>query len=211
MSSVRSADAPRLVFATGNAHKVAELEAIIAPLLPEGAGRIARMSDFDVAEPVEDGATFAENSLIKARSLCAATGIAALADDSGLCVDIMGGAPGIFSARWSGAHGNDQANLELLLAQLSDVPLHLRGAAFVSAAALVLPDGREFVELGRVEGHLTTAPQGEQGFGYDPIFIPSGMDRTAAQLTAEEKNAISHRGIAFRALAPRIIEVLAGN
>ena len=94
MSSVRSADAPRLVFATGNAHKVAELEAIIAPLLPEGAGRIARMSDFDVAEPVEDGATFAENSLIKARSLCAATGIAALADDSGLCVDIMGGAPG---------------------------------------------------------------------------------------------------------------------
>ena len=105
MSSVRSADAPRLVFATGNAHKVAELEAIIAPLLPEGAGRIARMSDFDVAEPVEDGATFAENSLIKARSLCAATGIAALADDSGLCVDIMGGAPGIFSALTSwGAH-----------------------------------------------------------------------------------------------------------
>ena len=211
VNSVRGADAPRLVFATGNAHKVAELEAIIAPLLPEGAGRIARMSDFDVAEPVEDGATFTENSLIKARSLCAATGIAALADDSGLCVDIMGGAPGIFSARWSGAHGNDQANLELLLAQLSDVPLHLRGAAFVSAAALVLPDGREFVELGRVEGHLTTAPQGERGFGYDPIFIPSGMDRTAAQLTAEEKNAISHRGIAFRALAPRIIEVLAGN
>ena len=99
----------------------------------------------------------------------------------------------------------------MLLAQLSDVPLHLRGAAFVSAAALVLPDGTEFVELGRVEGHLTTAPQGEQGFGYDPIFVPSGMDRTAAQLSAEEKNAISHRGIAFRALAPRIIEVLAGN
>ena len=206
MSPVDSVDAPRLVFATGNAHKVAELEAIIAPLLPEGAGRIARMSDFDVAEPVEDGASFEENSLIKARSLCAATGIAALADDSGLCVDIMGGAPGIFSARWSGTHGNDQANLELLLAQLSDVPLHLRGAAFVSAAALVLPDGREFVELGRVDGHLTTAPQGEGGFGYDPIFVPSGMDRTA-----EEKNAISHRGIAFRALAPRIIEVLAGN
>ena len=99
----------------------------------------------------------------------------------------------------------------LLLAQLSDVPLRLRGAAFVSAAALVLPDGREFVELGRVDGHLTTAPQGERGFGYDPIFVPSGMDRTAAQLTAEEKNAISHRGIAFRALAPRIIEVLADN
>ena len=189
MSPARRADVPRLVFATGNAHKVAELEAIIAPLLPEGAGRIGRMSDFDVTEPVEDGASFEENSLIKARSLCAATGIAALADDSGLCVDIMGGAPGIFSARWSGAHGNDRANLELL----------------------VLPDGREFVALGRVDGHLTTAPQGEHGFGYDPIFVPSGMDRTAAQLSADEKNAISHRGIAFRALAPRIIEVLAGN
>ena len=135
MSPVHSADTPRLVFATGNAHKVAELEAIIAPLLPEGAGRIGRMSDFDVAEPVEDGPSFEENSLIKARSLCAATGIAALADDSGLCVGIMGGAPGIFSARWSGAHGNDRANLELLLAQLSDVPLHLRGAAFVAASS----------------------------------------------------------------------------
>ena len=100
MSPAHRADVPRLVFATGNAHKVAELEAIIAPLLPEGAGRIGRMSDFDVTEPVEDGASFEENSLIKARSLCAATGIAALADDSGLCVDIMGGAPGIFSARW---------------------------------------------------------------------------------------------------------------
>lgn len=210
MSPVQSAVAPRLVFATGNAHKVSELEAIIAPLLSQGAGTIAKMSDFNVAEPVEDGDSFAENSLIKARSLCAATGIAALADDSGLCVDIMGGAPGIFSARWSGAHGNDRANLELLLAQLSDVPHHLRGAAFVSAAALVLPDGREFVELGRVEGHLTTAPRGEQGFGYDPIFVPEGMDRTAAELSAHEKNAISHRGIAFRAMAPRIIEVLQG-
>ena len=142
----------RLVFATSNAHKVSELEAILAPAW-EGfeAGCVARMSDFDVASPVEDGVTFEENSLIKARALARATGLAAIADDSGITVDVLGGAPGIFSARWSGTHGDDEANLHLLLDQLSDVPDRHRGAAFVSAAVLVTPDVDEALRLsGRV-------------------------------------------------------------
>lgn len=200
---------PRLVFATSNPHKISELEAILAPMLQgSAAGTLARMDEFDVDSPVEDGATFEENSLIKARALCRATGLAAVADDSGLCVDIMGGAPGIFSARWSGHHGDDAGNLDLLLAQLGDVPDGLRGASFVSAAVLVLPDGREFVEVGRVEGTLLRARRGTGGFGYDPVFVPTGSTLTTAEMSPEQKNAISHRGIAFRALAPRIVEEL---
>ena len=189
----------RLVFATSNAHKVSELEAILAPAW-EGfeAGCVARMSDFDVASPVEDGVTFEENSLIKAHALARATCLAAIADDSGITVDVLGGAPGIFSARWAGSHGDDAANLRLLIDQLSDVPDRHRGAAFVSAAVLVTPDGREFVE------------RGEGGFGYDPIFVPEGFEVTTAQMSAEQKNAISHRGIAFRALMPHIVEYLRG-
>ncbi|WP_022868775.1 RdgB/HAM1 family non-canonical purine NTP pyrophosphatase [Schaalia vaccimaxillae] len=202
---------PRLVFATGNAHKISELEAILAPAWEGfGPGLVARMSDFDVEEPIEDGATFEENSLIKARHLAGATGLAAIADDSGIAVDILGGAPGIFSARWCGRHGDDQANLDLLLSQLSDVRDEQRSAAFVSAAALVLPDGREFVERGEVQGHLLREPRGNGGFGYDPIFVPDGFDVSTAQMSADEKNAISHRGIAFRRLAPTIIEALRG-
>ena len=165
-----------LVFATSNAHKVSELEAILAPAW-EGFedGCVARMSDFDVASPVEDGVTFEENSLIKARALARATGLAAIADDSGIAVDVLGGAPGIFSARWAGSHGDDAANLRLLIDQLSDVPDRHRGAAFVSAAVLVTPDGREFVERGEVRGTLTRSPRGEGGFGYDPIFVPEGF------------------------------------
>ena len=197
--------------ATSNAHKVSELEAILAPAW-EGfeAGCVARMSDFDVASPVEDGVTFEENSLIKARALARATGLAAIADDSGITVDVLGGAPGIFSARWSGTHGDDEANLHLLLDQLSDVPDRHRGAAFVSAAVLVTPDGREFVKRGEVRGTLTRSPRGEGGFGYDPIFVPEGFEVTTAQMSAEQKNAISHRGIAFRALMPHIVEYLRG-
>ena len=189
----------RLVFATSNAHKVEELEAILAPAW-EGfeAGCVARMSDFDVDSPVEDGVSFEENSLIKARALAHATGLAAIADDSGITVDVLGGSPGIFSARWAGSHGDDAANLRLLLEQLSDVPDRHRGAAFVSAAVLVTPDGREFVE------------RGEGGFGYDPIFVPDGFEITTAQMSPEEKNAISHRGIAFRALMPHIVDYLRG-
>ncbi len=201
--------APRLVFATGNAHKISELEAILAPAW-EGfdSPMIARMSDFDVEAPVEDGASFEENALIKARHLAAFTGLAALADDSGLTVDVMGGAPGIFSARWCGRHGDDAANLDLLLAQLADVPDALRSAAFVSAAALVLPDGREFVERGEVRGRLLRERRGGGGFGYDPVFVPDGHALTTAQMSAEQKNAISHRGRAFRALAPAVIDYL---
>ena len=201
--------APRLVFATGNAHKISELEAILAPAW-EGfdSPMIARMSDFDVEAPVEDGASFEENALIKARHLAAFTGLAALADDSGLTVDVMGGAPGIFSARWCGRHGDDAANLDLLLAQLADVPDALRSAAFVSAAVLVLPDGREFVERGQVRGRLLRERRGGGGFGYDPVFVPDGHALTTAQMSAEQKNAISHRGQAFRALAPAIIDYL---
>lgn len=201
--------APRLVFATGNAHKISELEAILAPAW-EGfdSPMIARMSDFDAEAPVEDGASFEENALIKARHLAAFTGLAALADDSGLTVDIMGGAPGIFSARWCGRHGDDAANLDLLLAQLADVPDALRSAAFVSAAVLVLPDGREFVERGQVRGRLLRERRGGGGFGYDPVFVPDGHALTTAQMSAEQKNAISHRGRAFRALAPAVIDYL---
>ena len=201
--------APRLVFATGNAHKISELEAILAPAW-EGfdSPMIARMSDFDVEAPVEDGASFEENALIKARHLAAFTGLAALADDSGLTVDVMGGAPGIFSARWCGRHGDDAANLGLLLAQLADVPDALRSAAFVSAAVLVLPDGREFVERGEVRGRLLRERRGGGGFGYDPVFVPDGHALTTAQMSAEQKNAISHRGRAFRALAPAVIDYL---
>lgn len=199
----------RLVFATGNAHKLSELEAILAPAWAEYAdGVIARMSDFEVCDPVEDGATFEDNALIKARHVCQATGLPAIADDSGITVDIMGGAPGIFSARWSGRHGQDQENLHLLIAQLADVPDQHRGAAFVSAAALVLPDGREFTERGIVRGTVLRERRGDGGFGYDPIFLPDGYDITTAEMTPEQKNAISHRGIAFRALMPRIIEAL---
>lgn len=210
--SPRSCLKPRLVFATGNAHKISELEAILTPAWQGYApGTIARMSDFNAPAPLEDGATFEENSLIKARALVEFTGLPALADDSGICVDIMGGAPGIFSARWCGAHGDDAANLDLLLAQLADVPAAHRGAAFVSAAALVLPDGREFVERGEVRGTLIRERRGEGGFGYDPIFVPEGYSRTSAELSPEEKNAISHRGKAFRALLPAIIEALKGK
>lgn len=199
----------RLVFATGNAHKLQELEAILAPAWEQfEPGTIARMSDFGVTDPVEDGISFAENSLIKARHVCKATGLPAIADDSGITVDVLGGAPGIFSARWAGRHGDDQANLDLLLAQLSDVKAEHRQGAFVSVAALVLPDGREFVEEGVVRGHLLHQRRGEGGFGYDPIFVPDGFEVSTAQMSPEQKNAISHRGIAFRALMPRIIEVL---
>ncbi len=197
--------APRAVFASHNAHKRDEVWAILSALLPGWQpGDLASARDFDVPAPIESGVTFAENALIKARVVCAATGLPAIADDSGIAVDVMGGAPGIFSALWSGAHGADAANLALLLAQLEDIPDEHRGAAFVCAAALVLPDGTEIVCEGRMEGRIARAAAGGGGFGYDPIFIPTGYDVTTAELTAEQKNAISHRAQAFAALAPSL-------
>lgn len=208
----------RLVLATHNRHKVAELRAILADVPGLDPADVVGAADVGGEPPVEDGVTFAENALLKARALAAATGLPCVADDSGLAVDVLGGAPGIFSARWAGAHGDDAANLALLLDQLSDVRAEHRGAQFVCAAALVTPGGREVVMTGALRGVLTTAPRGTNGFGYDPILVPDeqparagGSLLTCAELTPEEKNAISHRGQAFRALAPVIAEVLAGG
>lgn len=204
----------RIVLATHNDHKVRELAAILAAepalaFLKDGA--VVSASAFDVAPPVEDGVTFEDNALIKARVLAQETGLVAIADDSGLAVDVLGGAPGIFSARWAGGHGDDQGNLDLLLRQLEDVPTEHRSARFVCAAALVTPNGDEHVERGTLEGTLLTAPRGEGGFGYDPILLPLGYDRSCAELSAEEKNAISHRGNAFRALVPHIVAALGAH
>ncbi|MDO5034294.1 MAG: RdgB/HAM1 family non-canonical purine NTP pyrophosphatase [Actinomycetaceae bacterium] len=199
----------RLVLATGNRHKVEELLAILQPLMPGlTANQIATTRDLDVPDPVEDAPTFEGNSLIKARALAAATGLPTVADDSGLSVDILGGSPGIFSARWAGLHGDDEANLRLLLAQLSDVKPEHRGGDFVCAAALVTPSGEETVEIGKMRGSLAFEPVGENGFGYDPIFVPEGYDCTSAELSPQEKNRISHRAKAFTALAPKIVEAL---
>jgi XTP/dITP diphosphohydrolase len=202
------AQAPRVVLATRNVHKVAELRRILTD-----AGLDAEVVDLDdvpdVADVAETGTTFAENARLKAHAVAQATGLAAVADDSGLCVDVLGGAPGVFSARWSGRHGDDAANLDLLLAQIGDVPDERRGAHFACAAALALPDGTERVVEGRLDGMLTRKPLGENGFGYDPIFTPDGDARTTAQLSPEEKDAISHRGRAFRAMVPHLRELLA--
>ncbi|WP_405017606.1 RdgB/HAM1 family non-canonical purine NTP pyrophosphatase [Kitasatospora sp. NBC_00070] len=197
----------RLVLATRNQHKVAELRAILgaAGLDVELVGADAYPEIPDVPET---GVTFAENALLKAHALARGTGLPAVADDSGLCVDVLNGAPGIFSARWAGKHGDDRANLELLLAQLGDIADPHRGAHFACAAALALPDGTERVVEGRLPGTLRTTSSGDGGFGYDPILQPLGETRTCAELTAEEKNAISHRGQAFRGLALVVRELL---
>jgi XTP/dITP diphosphohydrolase len=200
----------RLALATHNAHKVGEIWAILSPLVPGlGADDVASAADLGAPSPVEDGVSFAQNALIKARALAAATGLPAIADDSGISVDVMGGAPGIFSALWSGSHGADAENLELLLAQMADIGEPNRGAAFVCAAALVTPGGTEIVEIGTLRGRLAVEASGRHGFGYDPIFIPEGYEVTSADLTPEQKNAISHRALAFRALAPHIAGALA--
>ncbi|WP_372456377.1 RdgB/HAM1 family non-canonical purine NTP pyrophosphatase [Cellulomonas chengniuliangii] len=204
-----SAVPPRLVLATHNAHKIGELRSILAPVLPGlDPAAVVGARDVEAPEPVEDGVTFAENALLKARALAAFTGLPAVADDSGLSVDVLGGAPGIFSARWAGRHGDDRANLDLLLAQLSDIAPEHRGARFTCAAALVTPDGFEHVEMGHLVGSLATAPRGDGGFGYDPVLVPEGETRSCAELSPQEKNAISHRGQAFRALVPVIVRAL---
>ncbi|QOR46994.1 RdgB/HAM1 family non-canonical purine NTP pyrophosphatase [Trueperella pecoris] len=195
-----------ILLASRNAHKLEEVRAILLPLIP-GLDSIEGAPP-ELPEPVEDGRTFAENAVIKARQVAEATGRPSIADDSGLCVDIMGGAPGIFSARWSGQHGNDAGNLDLLLAQLSDVKPEHRGARFVCAAALAMPDGTVVVEEGQMVGTLRYERAGEGGFGYDPIFQSEGSSLTNAQFSASEKNAISHRNKAFAKLAPHIEAIL---
>ncbi len=206
----------RLVLATHNRHKLGELRAIVLPAVPGLAAEdVVTSADVGAPDVRETGVTFAANALLKARALAAHTGLPAVADDSGLCVDVLGGAPGVFSARWAGRHGDDAANLRLLLDQLSDVGPEDRRAHFACAAALVTPDGVERVTTGTMPGRLTTEPRGTAGFGYDPILVPDRQparattELTSAELTPEEKNAISHRGEAFRALAPFIADVLA--
>jgi XTP/dITP diphosphohydrolase len=199
---------PRLVLATANPGKLAELARILA------AGHVAvALSGLDefpgAPEVAETGATFAENALLKARAMAGFTGLPAVADDSGLCVDALNGMPGVLSARWAGRHGDDEANLRLVLGQTADVPDERRGAHFFCAAALVLPSGKEHVSEGTVYGRLIREPRGGNGFGYDPIFVPDSSDLTTAQMTAQAKDAISHRGRALRALAP-VIAALVG-
>jgi XTP/dITP diphosphohydrolase len=197
----------RVLLASRNPGKLAELRRIIAAHADrvELVG-LAELPDYP--EVPEIGLTFAENALAKAREGVRRTGLPTVADDSGLTVDALGGAPGVFSARWAGRHGDDQANLRLLLDQLSDLPDGHRGAAFVCAAALVLPGGGEHVVEGRQAGVLTRTPRGSGGFGYDPIFVGEGQTRTNAELSPPEKDAISHRGQAFRAVARLLTRVL---
>lgn len=199
----------RVILASHNAKKLRELQRILTAAVP-GLSEEAVISSagIDLPDVVEDAVTFEDNALLKARSAAAATGILAVADDSGLAVDVLGGAPGIFSARWSGRHGDDDANNDLLLAQLADVSAEHRTARFVCAAALVASDGSETVERGEMTGVLLTERHGEGGFGYDPLFRPDGEQRSAAELSPEEKDAISHRGKAFRALAVHVARLL---
>ena len=197
----------RLVLATRNVGKVEELRRIL-----DGSVELLGLDDVASYEPgPETGATFAENALLKAREAVQHTGLPAVADDSGLAVDAMNGMPGVLSARWAGQHGRDRANLELLLQQLADVPDARLGAGFVCAAAYALPDGRSDVVLAEMRGRLVREPRGSNGFGYDPIFVPDDVDVTSAELSDEEKDAISHRGKAFRLLAPKLVEVLDGR
>jgi XTP/dITP diphosphohydrolase len=190
------------VLATRNAGKIAELGRILADV--GGGVEIVGLESFpDAPDVPETGLTFADNALLKARAIAACTGRPAVSDDSGLAVDALHGMPGVLSARWAGRHGDDTANLELLLGQLADVDE--RGAAFVCVAALALPDGGgEWTATGVLAGSLARAPRGGNGFGYDPIFVPEGLSVTTAELAPSEKDAISHRGRAFRAIAPVI-------
>jgi XTP/dITP diphosphohydrolase len=214
---------PRLVLATANRPKLAELARILADGRV-GVDLVGRDEFPGAPEVAETGATFAENALLKGRAMARFTGLPAVAEDSGLCVDAMNGMPGVLSARWAGRHGDDEGNLRLVLAQLADVPDGRRGAYFRCAAALVLPSGQEHVSEGTVYGRLIREPRGSNGFGYDPIFVPDASELaraghrgdppgspgglTTAEMTPEAKDAISHRGRALRALAPVIAAAL---
>lgn len=199
-----------VVLATRNSHKVLEVQRIL-----DATCKDINVVDLtawpDAPNVVEDGATFAANALLKARTLSAHTGQTVIADDSGICVDALNGMPGIFSARWAGAHGDDKKNLQLLLDQLVDVPDTRRGAQFVCAVAVVTPDGLERVVEGVVDGEITRAPRGVDGFGYDPIFQPYGFDLTTAEMSPAQKDEISHRGQAIRNVVPVLKEIFGLN
>ena len=193
-----------VVLATHNTHKVTELRRILDGL----PIRLVSGQELDLPDVDETGETFADNALLKARACAAATGLPAVADDSGLVVDALGGEPGVRSARYAGGHGDDEANLRLVLERLGSSTE--RTGRFVCVAALVLPDGHEVTETGTMEGAITHGPRGDGGFGYDPIFVAAGQRRTNAELTPQDKDAISHRGAAFRALRRHLV-ALAGS
>jgi XTP/dITP diphosphohydrolase len=197
----------RLLLATRNAGKLAELQRLLEAAVP-GVEVVGLRDVEEYPEAPETGATFEENALLKAREAARYTGLPAVADDSGLTVDALNGMPGVLSARWSGRHGDDDANTALLLGQLADVPDERRGAAFVCAAALVTPGGTERVLERRWRGSLAREKRGSNGFGYDPVFVPEGLDVTSAELEPAEKDARSHRGQAFAALVPVLAELL---
>ncbi|SDK89528.1 XTP/dITP diphosphohydrolase [Actinopolyspora mzabensis] len=194
----------KLLLATRNAAKLAELRRILDDAGVAGLHVIGLDDVSEFPEAPETGATFEANAVAKAVDAARATGLPAVADDSGLAVDALNGMPGVLSARWAGGHGDDRANLDLVLAQLGDVPDERRGAAFVAAAALVTPEGSETVVRGTWPGRLIREPRGSNGFGYDPIFVPEGETRTSAELSAAEKDADSHRGRALRELLPHL-------
>jgi XTP/dITP diphosphohydrolase len=197
----------RLLLATRNAGKLAELQRLLEAAVP-GVEVVGLRDVEEYPEAPETGATFEENALLKAREAVKYTGLPAVADDSGLTVDALNGMPGVLSARWSGRHGDDDANTALLLGQLADVPDERRGAAFVCAAALVTPDGAERVLERRWRGSVIREKRGANGFGYDPVFVPDGLEVTSAELSPDEKDARSHRGQAFAALVPILAEAL---
>ena len=200
--------ASKLLLATRNEGKIIEFRRILDAIAP-GAIELIGLDQFPQLWDVEEtGTTFEENALLKAREMSEATGLAAIADDSGLCIDALGGDPGIFSARWSGAHGDDQANIAKVLDQLSQTPDEERTAYFICVAALYLPGGKTHCEEGRFYGSILHSPVGENGFGYDPIFQPQGLTISSAQMSSEEKDAMSHRGKALRAIAPLVLAAL---
>jgi len=198
----------KLLLATRNQGKIVEFRRILDAIAP-GKIELVGLDQFpDLHDVDETGTTFQENALLKAREMSEATGLPAIADDSGLCVDVLDGDPGIFSARWAGTHGNDKANLEKVLEQLIDIPTEERTAYFICVAALYLPNGESHCEEGRFYGRILTSPVGENGFGYDPIFQPDGLAISSAQMSSEEKDQVSHRGKALRAIAPHVMKAI---
>lgn len=198
----------RLVLATRNQGKIIELRRIL-DAISNGAIELVSVEQYpEIPDVEETGSTFEENALLKAVAISKATGLPAIADDSGLCVDALGGAPGIFSARYAGKHGDDNANLNKVLVELQGVEDTNRSAHFTCVTALVMPDGRKVTKMGEFHGFIAHAPVGDFGFGYDPIFKPQGSSITSAQMSAQEKDLVSHRGISLRAIAPHVIELL---
>lgn len=198
----------KLVIATRNQGKIAEFRRILDALDSEAIELVGVDQFPELVDVEETGTTFEENALLKARYCAKMSGLPAISDDSGLCVDALGGGPGIFSARWAGQRGDEHANVAKLLDELKDVPDEKRGAHFICVSALVMPDGREVVAEGLFHGSILRRPIGSQGFGYDPIFAPLGMSVSCAQLSASEKDALSHRGKSLRAMAPHVIEMI---